>query len=61
MYSVTTNEMFFKVTFMQTHIPGKENAFYHFEVLHEHVSFWLLAQASHTVCDAQLNGTFQSR
>lgn len=46
---------------MHANAPGKEDAFYHFKVLHEHVSFWLLAQASHTVCDAQLNGTFQSR
>lgn len=40
-------------------VPGQEDALHHGEVLHENISVWLGAQVSHSVADAQLNGSFE--
>lgn len=42
-------------------IPRKEDAFYYIEVLHKNISFSFLAQASHSVGNTKLNGSFQGR
>lgn len=41
-------------------LPGKEDAFHHIEVLHEHVTLRLGAEVAHCVPDSQLDGTLQS-
>lgn len=46
---------------MHNHEPGKENALYHIEVLHEDVSLWFRAQIANRIADAQLDGAFQCR
>lgn len=40
-------------------LPGKEDALYNIEVLHEHVALRLGAQVAHGVADAQLDGPLQ--
>ncbi len=40
-------------------VPGQENALHHREVLHENISVWFRAEVSHSVTDAQLDGSFQ--
>lgn len=42
-------------------IPGQENALHHWEVLHENISVGFGAEISHSVTDAQLDGSFQGR
>ena len=40
-------------------VPGQEDALHHREVLHKNISVWFGAEVTHSVADAQLNGSFQ--
>lgn len=42
-------------------VPGQGDALHHREVLHENIPVWLGAQVSHSVADAQLDGSLQGR
>ena len=41
-------------------VPGQKSALHHGEVLHENISVWFGAEVSHSVTDAQLDGSLQS-
>ncbi len=44
---------------MFSYTPGEEDALYYIEVLHENISLCFLTEAAHSVCDTQLDGTFE--
>lgn len=44
---------------IQEWVPGQEDALHHREVLHEDISVRFGAEVSHSITDAQLDGSFQ--